>query len=95
MGMLTGAFLQGAGQGLNVLASEAAPAVASKAAGGSGMLGSIFNSKTAPALIQAGGGMLSSAGQAKQIEAMQERQDEKEEDRLRRYNTNVGTRLWG
>jgi hypothetical protein len=78
-----------------VLASEAAPAVASQTAGGSGMLGSIFNSKTAPALIQAGGGMLSSAGQAKQIEAMQERQDEKEEDRLRRYNTNVGTRLWG
>jgi len=70
-------------------------AVGQAGAGGGGMLASVFNSRTAPAFIQAGAGMLSSAGQAKTIEAMQEREDEKEDDRLKRYNTNVGTRLWG
>jgi hypothetical protein len=61
-----------------------------------GMLAKIASSPyLAPSLVIAGSGMLTSIGQGKQMEAMQEREDEKEEDRRRRYNTNAGARLWG
>jgi hypothetical protein len=81
--------------GLPTVAGDVANVAASKGGGG-GMLSKFMsNPYVAPSLVQAGAGMLSSVGQGKQMEAMQEREDEKEEDRRRRYNTNVGTRLWG
>lgn len=85
------------GTGLPTVAADAANVVTNTAAkGGGGMLGKFMSSPyVAPAIVQAGAGMLQGAGQAKQMEAMQEREDEKEEDQRRRYNTNVGTRLWG
>ena len=49
----------------------------------------------APALIQAGSGMLSGIAQGKQMEAMYAKKDEDEEKARARYNANVGTRLWG
>lgn len=81
--------------GLPTVAADVAN-VAASSGGGGGMLAKIASSPyLAPSLVSAGSGMLTSIGQGKQMEAMQEREDEKEEDRRRRYNTNVGTRLWG
>lgn len=85
--------------GLPTVAGDVANVAATSGAGGGGgggMLSKFMsNPYVAPAVVQAGAGMLSSVGQGKQMEALQEREDEKEEDRRRRYNTNNGTRLWG
>jgi hypothetical protein len=83
--------------GLNVLASEAAPAAANAATGsGGGMLSNFFRDpRNTPALLQAGSGMLGSLGQAQQQKAMYQREDERQEDMRRRYGANIGTRLWG
>jgi len=74
--------------GLNVLASEAAPA-ASK-----GILGSIMNSPyTAPALISGGtqlaGGLIQGYGAQKQYED----QKQLDADARKRYNQNIGVNL--
>jgi hypothetical protein len=80
--------------GLNVLAAEAAPMATQAAA--PGMLAKLASSPyAAPALIQAGSGMLSGLAQGKQMEAASKQKYRDEENDRARYNVNVGTRLWG
>lgn len=62
------------------------------AAGTGGLLSSPY---AAPALIQAGAGMLQGYAQGKQQQDLYRRQKEEKEEDRRRYSTNVGTRLWG
>lgn len=49
----------------------------------------------APAVVQAGGAVLQGIGQAKAAQSQIEYQQKLKDDELKRYNTNVGTRLWG
>lgn len=75
--------------GLNVLASEAAPA-ASK-----GLVGSFMNSPyTAPALISGGTQLIGGAMQGYGAQQQQKEQLKMAAAERNRYNANVGARLW-
>ena len=90
-----GANIAGTGSGLTAsLPQIAAPAAGAQAGGG--ILGSIMSSPyAAPALIQAGSGMLGAYANGKQQQEQYRRaREEKDEDR-QRYSSNMGTRLWG
>jgi len=76
------------------------PAGVGGASSGGGLLGSVMSNKyVVPALLQAGSGMLTSVAQ--QRAAAQARQDEyaqqkaMTDEQRARYQTNVGTSLWG
>lgn len=77
--------------GLNVLAAEGNAMVQP-----TGLLSKFTSSPYfAPAVVQAGGAVLQGIGQAKAQQAQLEYQEKLKNDELKRYNTNVGTRLWG
>lgn len=96
-GLTAGSKVVGSGTGIAAVpstASTVAQAVAPQAS--TGFLAKIAASPyTAPALIQAGSGMLGSMAQAKQLDEAQKRQERLSDEERKRYNTNVGTRLWG
>ena len=77
--------------GLNVLAGEGAASVQP-----TGLLSKFTSSPYfAPAVVQAGGAVLQGIGQAKAAQAQIDAQQKLKDDDLKRYNTNIGTRLWG
>ena len=77
--------------GLNVLAAEGNAMVQP-----TGLLSKFTSSPYfAPAVVQAGGAVLQGIGQAKAGQAQLEYQEKLKNDEIKRYNTNVGTRLWG
>lgn len=77
--------------GLNVLAGEGNAMVQP-----TGLLSKFTSSPYfAPAVVQAGGAVLQGIGQAKAAQSQIEYQQKLKDDELKRYNTNVGTRLWG
>ena len=77
--------------GLNVLAGEGNAMVQP-----TGLLSKFTSSPYfAPAVVQAGGAVLQGIGQAKAGQAQLEYQEKLKNDEIKRYNTNVGTRLWG
>ena len=82
--------------GLNVLASEAPAAAASK-----GIIGSVLGSSpyAAPAMISAGtqliGGAMQGIGQQRALREQREYDLEQAAAQRERYNTNMGTSLWG
>ena len=53
----------------------------------------LANKYVAPALIQAGTGMLSSLAAGKAQQAMYDRQQDEKDAELERYNRNIGTRI--
>ena len=77
--------------GLNVLAAEGNAMVQP-----TGLLSKFTSSPYfAPAVVQAGGAVLQGIGQAKAAQAQIDATQKLKDDELKRYNTNVGTRLWG
>jgi hypothetical protein len=78
------------------VASFAAPGVTIPAATEPGMLAGFMKSPyAAPALISAGGQMISGVGQGIAAKSAQDHQDQLAADARLRANTNVGTQLWG
>ncbi len=78
--------------GLNVLASEAAMPAATKGLVGGTMAS---NPYLAPALVNAGSQIIGGIGQGKMIKDEREYQERLAGEERARYNTNVGTSLWG
>jgi hypothetical protein len=63
---------------------------------GKGLVGGIMSSPyTAPALISGGTQLIGGAMQGYGAKKQQDQQVQMAEDERKRYNTNVGTRLWG
>lgn len=81
----------GAGAASSMLAGAPALAAAPQATTAASMFA---NPYLAPSLVQAGGQIIQGIGGAVSQREFQRREDEKEDDARKRYNTNVGTRLW-
>ena len=96
-GLTAGSKVVGSGSGIAAVpsaASTVAPSVAPQAA--PGLLAKIAESPyTAPALIQGTGMIFQSLAQGRQLDEAQKRQERLTDEERKRYNTNVGTRLWG
>ena len=92
-------FQTAAQSGLGPVSSTTLPQVAGSTlpqvgAGEGGMLTKFLANKyVAPALIQAGTGMLSSLAAGKAQQAMYDRQQDEKDAELERYNRNIGTRI--
>ena len=79
--------------GLNVLGTEAAAAGAGT---GGGLIGGMMSSPyAAPAAIMSGTQLIGGVMQGYGAQKQQEKQEQLAEDDRKRYNTNIGTRLWG
>tara|TARA_R110000765_G_scaffold195825_8_gene301315 strand:+ start:5921 stop:6547 length:627 start_codon:yes stop_codon:yes gene_type:complete len=76
-------------------ATQAATQAASQSAGG-GLLSRAMSSPYAvPMAMQVGGGLLSGMGQQRAAQDQREYEESLSEQERSRYNTNVGTPLWG
>lgn len=85
--------------GLLMAPAEAAAAGAAgagaTAAASPGLMGGLLSAKGAvPALITAGGQVLSGVGQAQMQRSQNQREDQLRADEIARVNKNVGTQLW-